>query len=131
MLKPGHQIYVYTDENDVLRLAQIPAAQAALISLDSHNGAIKAVVGGFSFKQSKFNRAEQAKRQAGSNIKPFVYSAALNNGYQHWFSMHRYHPGKPVKSLVGVLKTLQMFMTGLSLSVKHWLNQRTLLLSGC
>lgn len=81
VLKPGHQIYVYTDENDVLRLAQIPAAQAALISLDSHNGAIKAVVGGFSFKQSKFNRAEQAKRQAGSNIKPFVYSAALNNGY--------------------------------------------------
>ncbi|MCR4554236.1 MAG: penicillin-binding protein 1A [Succinivibrionaceae bacterium] len=81
VLKPGYQIFVYTDEKDVLRLSQLPAAQAALISLDSHNGAIKAVVGGFSFKQSKFNRAEQAKRQAGSNIKPFVYSAALQNGY--------------------------------------------------
>lgn len=81
VLKPGFQIYIYHDENDKLKLAQIPAAQAALVSLDSHNGAIKAIVGGFSFLQSKFNRAEQAKRQAGSNIKPFIYSAAMQNGY--------------------------------------------------
>ena len=120
MLKPGHQIYVYTDENDVLRLAQIPAAQAALISLDSHNGAIKAVVGGFSFKQSKFNRAEQAKRQAGSNIKPFVYSAALNNGY----TLSTLVLDAPISSWETGKKSGWM-------SVKHWLNQRTLLLSGC
>jgi penicillin-binding protein 1A len=63
------------------RLSQLPAASAAIVSLSPDNGAIKAAVGGFSFKQSQFNRVIQAKRQVGSNIKPFLYSAALENGF--------------------------------------------------
>lgn len=63
------------------RLSQLPDVSSALISLATDNGAIKAAVGGFSFKQSQFNRVTQAKRQVGSNIKPFIYSAALDNGY--------------------------------------------------
>ena len=61
-------------------LAQLPEASAALVSISPDDGAIKAVVGGYSFKQSQFNRVTQAKRQVGSNIKPFIYSAALNSG---------------------------------------------------
>lgn len=64
-----------------LRFAQVPAAQAALVSLAPQDGAIEALVGGFSFGQSKYNRAIQAKRQPGSSFKPFVYSAALDAGY--------------------------------------------------
>ena len=63
------------------RLSQLPEVSAALVSLATDNGAIKAAVGGFSFNQSQFNRVTQAKRQVGSNIKPFIYSAALENGY--------------------------------------------------
>ena len=62
-------------------LSQFPIASAAIVSLSPDNGAIKAAVGGFSFKQSQFNRVTQAKRQVGSNIKPFIYSAALENGF--------------------------------------------------
>lgn len=64
-----------------LQLSQYPDASAAFISLNPKNGAITSLVGGFSFVQSKFNRATQAERQIGSNIKPFIYSAALDNGY--------------------------------------------------
>lgn len=81
VLKPGFFVYTYTTNEGKTQLSQIPDAQAALVSLDSHNGAIKAIVGGFSFTQSKFNRAEQAKRQPGSNIKPFIYSTAFQNGF--------------------------------------------------
>jgi len=65
----------------VLELSQYPDASAAFVSLDPHDGAVTSMVGGFSFVQSKFNRATQAERQVGSNIKPFIYSAALDNGY--------------------------------------------------
>ncbi|ADZ92933.1 penicillin-binding protein 1A [Marinomonas mediterranea] len=63
------------------RLAQTPAAQSALVSLDSRNGAIQSLVGGFDYYQNKFNRVTQSKRQPGSNFKPFVYSSALSRGY--------------------------------------------------
>ena len=62
-------------------LSQLPAAQAGLVSLDAENGAILSLVGGFDFNQSKFNRITQATRQPGSNFKPFVYTAALENGF--------------------------------------------------
>lgn len=62
-------------------LTQIPEAQAALISLTPKNGAIRALVGGFSFTYNKFNRVTQGTRQPGSNFKPFVYTAALANGF--------------------------------------------------
>ncbi|MCW8090924.1 penicillin-binding protein 1A [Alteromonas sp. ASW11-130] len=63
------------------RLSQIPDVSGAFVAIDPQNGAVQAIVGGYSFYQSQFNRATQAKRQVGSNIKPFVYSAALEQGY--------------------------------------------------
>ncbi len=77
----GDLIRVQRQDDDSLRFVQLPSAQSALVSLDPHNGAIRALVGGFSFEQSNYNRAVQAKRQPGSSFKPFVYSAALDNGY--------------------------------------------------
>lgn len=62
-------------------LSQIPKVEGALISIDPEDGAIKAMVGGFDYYLGKFNRATQAQRQMGSNIKPFVYSAALESGF--------------------------------------------------
>ncbi|HKK22651.1 MAG TPA: transglycosylase domain-containing protein, partial [Pseudohaliea sp.] len=62
-------------------LAQLPDAQAALVSLDPDDGAILSLVGGIGFELSKFNRATQAERQPGSNFKPFLYAAALDAGY--------------------------------------------------
>lgn len=63
------------------RLTQLPKAQGALVALDPENGAIKALVGGYSFQQSHFNRITQAERQPGSNFKPFIYTTALENGF--------------------------------------------------
>lgn len=63
------------------QLAQVPQAQAALVSLNPENGAIVSLVGGIGFERSKFNRATQAQRQPGSNFKPFLYAAALNAGF--------------------------------------------------
>lgn len=79
VLKPGQQIWV-REVGNIWWLAQIPNVNAALVSLDSETGAIKALVGGFDFSISKFNRATQAIRQIGSNIKPFIYTAALDKG---------------------------------------------------
>jgi len=62
-------------------LAQVPAAQGALVSLDPVDGAVVALVGGFDYNASKYNRVMQAHRQPGSSFKPFVYSAALENGF--------------------------------------------------
>ena len=62
-------------------LAQLPKAEAALVSLQPEDGALRALVGGFSFSRSKFNRATQAQRQPGSSFKPFLYSAAMERGY--------------------------------------------------
>lgn len=77
----GDLIRVQRQDDASLRFVQLPAAQSALVSLNPYNGAIRALVGGFSFEQSNYNRAAQAKRQPGSSFKPFVYSAALDNGY--------------------------------------------------
>ncbi len=62
-------------------LAQLPAAEGALVALDPADGRVLALVGGFDFFRSKFNRAVQAYRQAGSSFKPFIYSAALEKGF--------------------------------------------------
>lgn len=63
------------------RLAQLPAAEAALVALNPDDGAVQALVGGFDFARSKFNRVTQANRQPGSAFKPFIYSAALERGF--------------------------------------------------
>ena len=77
----GDLIRVQRQPDNSLKFSQIPQAQGALVSLDPQNGAIRSLVGGFAFEQSNYNRAMQAKRQPGSSFKPFVYSAALDNGY--------------------------------------------------
>jgi penicillin-binding protein 1A len=66
---------------DGWQLAQLPAVQGALVSLSSADGAVTALVGGYNFQRSKFNRVAQALRQPGSSFKPFLYSAALEKGY--------------------------------------------------
>jgi penicillin-binding protein 1A len=84
VLNPGDVVYVQQLEKDgeqVLRLRQPPKVQGALVAMDPHTGRVLAMVGGFSFAQSEFNRATQAQRQPGSAFKPFVYAAALDNGY--------------------------------------------------
>lgn len=63
------------------RLRQVPEVSGALVAMDPHTGRVKAMVGGFSFDKSEFNRATQALRQVGSSFKPIVYATALDNGY--------------------------------------------------
>ena len=79
VLQPGQLIWVRQTESQWL-LAQVPDVNSALVSLDSKTGAIIALVGGFDFNQSMFNRATQALRQVGSNIKPLLYTAAMDKG---------------------------------------------------
>ncbi len=81
ILTPGMQIWLRKNDDNSYILSQIPEAASAIVSLDPQDGRIRAIVGGYSFEQSQYNRAVQAKRQVGSNIKPFIYSAALEKGY--------------------------------------------------
>jgi len=81
ILKVGDLIRIYRDVDDAWKLGQIPEVQGALTSVVPNDGAIKSLVGGFDFHQSKFNRAVQARRQAGSSFKPFIYSAALEKKF--------------------------------------------------
>ena len=76
---------VYVDPIDgkpgQFRLRQLPEISGAIVAMDPQTGRVLAMVGGFSFDQSQFNRATQAQRQPGSSFKPFVYATALDNGY--------------------------------------------------
>ncbi len=84
VVQPGDVIVVEPVEDaDGSRLAlrQRPSVEGALVALDPHTGRVLAMSGGFSFRQSQFNRATQAYRQPGSSFKPFVYLAALENGF--------------------------------------------------
>lgn len=76
----GDVVYV-RHHKDLWQLTQIPAAEGALVALNPKDGAIEALVGGFNFQKSKFNRVTQSGRQPGSSFKPFIYAAALNKGY--------------------------------------------------
>lgn len=79
VLQTGQQIWV-RKVNDDWWLGQVPVVNSALVSLNPEDGAVRALVGGFDFNQSMFNRATQALRQVGSNIKPFLYTAAMDRG---------------------------------------------------
>jgi len=85
ILTVGDVIYVQAlkqeDGTQKHILRQLPEVQGALAAMDPHTGRVLAMVGGFSYAQSEFNRATQAMRQPGSAFKPFVYAAALDNGY--------------------------------------------------
>lgn len=80
ILKLGDLVRITQDAQGV-QLTQMPKAEAGLVALDSHNGGILAMVGGFDFQHSKFNRITSAQRQPGSSFKPFVYSAAFEKGF--------------------------------------------------
>jgi penicillin-binding protein 1A len=86
LLAVGDVIYVAPKDEanlaGVWSLMQIPEVSGGLIAMDPHTGRVLAVSGGFSFAMSQFDRALQARRQPGSSFKPFVYAAALDNGYK-------------------------------------------------
>ncbi|MDD3266372.1 MAG: penicillin-binding protein 1A [Burkholderiales bacterium] len=77
---PGSVVRIYKVGND-WNIGQLPKVQGALVSISPQDGAIKALMGGFDFTYNNFNHVIQAKRQPGSSIKPFIYSAALDRGY--------------------------------------------------
>lgn len=79
VIKTGDLIFVQW-LNDSWQLAQDPKTESALVSISPNDGRVLALVGGFDFFRSKFNRATMASRQVGSSIKPFLYSAALDQG---------------------------------------------------
>ena len=81
ILKPGDIIYTAPAQPGCSWLAKKPTVGGALVSLNPNDGAIEALVGGFDFYESKFNRVTQANRQPGSSFKPFVYTAAIDKGF--------------------------------------------------
>lgn len=81
ILTRGDVIRIVEDASGQWSLAQVPVVEGALVSLDPKDGAIRALVGGFDFTNSNFNRVTQAERQPGSNFKPFTYSAGLEKGF--------------------------------------------------
>ncbi len=82
VLKPGDIVYVApSKEPGQFHLMQMPDVDGALVAMDPHTGRVLALVGGFSYGRSQFNRAVQALRQPGSSFKPIVYAAAHDNGY--------------------------------------------------
>ncbi len=81
ILARGDVIYTVGRTAESLLFVQVPEAQSALVSVDPKDGAVAALVGGFDYFQSKYNRATQARRQPGSGFKPFVYAAAFDKGY--------------------------------------------------
>ncbi|MCG6115172.1 MAG: penicillin-binding protein 1A [Mesorhizobium sp.] len=82
VLEPGDVVFVeQKDDGEGYLLRQIPQVSGGMVAMDPHTGRVLAMVGGFSFAQSEFNRATQAMRQPGSSFKPILYAAALDNGY--------------------------------------------------
>jgi penicillin-binding protein 1A len=81
ILQVGDVVRVAQKGEDQWQLSQLPNVEGALVSLSPHDGAVLALVGGFDFSKSSFNRVIQAERQPGSNFKPFMYSAGLEAGY--------------------------------------------------
>ncbi len=83
VLGPGDVVYVepIAGKDGQFRLRQVPEVSGAIVAMDPQTGRVLAMVGGFSYDQSQFNRATQALRQPGSSFKPLVYAAALDNGY--------------------------------------------------
>ena len=81
VMAPGDVIRARLHDDGRWKLGQLPEVEAALISLEPGSGDIKALVGGYDFSRSKFNRVTQSRRQPGSSFKPFVYSAALEKGF--------------------------------------------------
>ncbi len=80
-LRRGAVVRVVQDEKRHWQIAQLPEADSAFVAIEPQDGAVRALVGGFDFARSKFNHVTQAWRQPGSSFKPFIYSAALEKGF--------------------------------------------------
>ncbi len=81
IMVPGDIIRARLHNDGNWKLGQLPEVESSLVSLDPRSGDIKALVGGYDFARSKYNRVTQGRRQPGSSFKPFIYSAALENGF--------------------------------------------------
>lgn len=137
IVKIGDVIRVQKTPNDSWELSQIPDAQGAFVALSPQNGAITALVGGFDFNQSKFNRVTQAQRQPGSSFKPFIYAAALAKGYtlasvfndaplmfyipgqaEPWRPQNTYHTfGGPTRLRVALAKSVNLVSVRLLMAI--------------
>ena len=80
-VRRGAIIRLRSTGKDAWEIAQLPEVQAALVAIDSHSGAVRALIGGFDFNRNKFNHVTQAVRQPGSSFKPFIFSAALDRNF--------------------------------------------------
>jgi penicillin-binding protein 1A len=80
-IRPGSLIRVQKNEKGNWQIVQLPQAEASLVAINPHDGAIRAMVGGFDFNRNQFNHVTQAWRQPGSSFKPFIYSASLEKGF--------------------------------------------------
>ncbi len=80
-LRRGALVRIVQSPKGHFEISQLPEVQAALVSINTHDGAVRAMVGGYDFERNKFNRVTQAWRQPGSSFKPFIYSAALEKGF--------------------------------------------------
>ncbi len=80
-LQRGAEVWLKREESGNWQLRQVPEAEAAIVSIDPYDGAIRALAGGFDATRNQFNHVTQAWRQPGSTFKPFIYSAALEKGY--------------------------------------------------
>ena len=132
VLKPGHIVRVrrlksnldtsQDQQQERWQLAQIPTIGGALLVMDPRDGAIRSLMGGFDFRQSKFNRATQAMRQPGSSFKPVVYAAALTKSSSHRLalSMMPLLPSPYPDKILGDLKTLAASISAPRPCVRHW-----------
>tara|TARA_R110002073_G_scaffold10565_10_gene50428 strand:- start:1374 stop:3692 length:2319 start_codon:yes stop_codon:yes gene_type:complete len=80
-IRPGAIIRIQKNEDNGWHVVQLPKVEAALVSINPQDGAIRALIGGFDFNQNQFNHVTQAWRQPGSSFKPFIYSASLEKGF--------------------------------------------------
>lgn len=81
LVSVGDVVYTMETPQHTFRISQVPEVSGAFVALDPKVGSIRAIVGGFDYNQSNFNRAAQAERQPGSNFKPFIYAAGLASGF--------------------------------------------------
>jgi hypothetical protein len=120
ILSVGDVVYVENTGEAGWVLQQVPEVSGALISMDPNTGRVLAMVGGFSWSQSQFNRATQAYRQPGSSFKPFVYAAALDNGYTAGIGGHgRADPARLRRQALGTEELWRRFCRPVDAAPRH------------
>ena len=128
-LTPGAVVWLAGD-GETARLAALPNAEAAIVALSPEDGLVLAMAGGFDFGKNQFNHVTQAKRQPGSGIKPFVYSAALEKGFMSAnilpdTPIFLSPPRKPAAVKVGNPKTTTVNIPDSYPCARLWQNPKT------